>query len=76
VPAPDQNPYYTKPAGLAVTPELLDGIAHGENAGEALYQGWAACMDDAEAARQLRQNGAEERVHGERVQLAKVMLSA
>jgi len=76
VPAPEQNPYYMKPAGLAVTPELLDSITQGENAGEALYDGWAAYLGDAEAARQLRQNGAEERGHGERAQLAKAMLSA
>jgi rubrerythrin len=76
VPAPEQNPYYMKPAGLAVTAELLDDIAQGESAGEALYHGWAAHMDDVEAARQLRQNGAEERGHGERVQLAKAMLYA
>jgi len=76
VPAPEQNPYYMKPAGLAVTPELLDSITQGENAGEALYDGWAAGLDDAEAARQLRQNGVEERGHGERAQLAKAMLAA
>jgi rubrerythrin len=76
VPVPEHNPYYMKPAGLAVTPELLDSITQGENAGEALYDGWAASIDDAEAARQLRQNGAEERGHGERAQVAKAMLSA
>jgi len=76
VPAPEENPYYMKPAGLAVTPELLDSITQGENAGEALYAGWADYLGDAEAARQLRQNGAEERGHGERAQLAKTMLRA
>lgn len=76
VPAPEENPYYMKPAGLAVTPELLDSITQGENAGEALYAGWADYLGDAEAARQLRQNGAEERGHGERAQLVKTMLRA
>lgn len=76
VPAPEQNPYYTKPAGLSVTPELLDSITQGENAGEALYDGWATRLGDAEAARQLRQNGAEERGHGERAQQAKTLLPA
>jgi rubrerythrin len=76
VPTPEQNPYYMKPAGLAVTAELLDSITQGENAGEALYDGWAAYLGDAEAARQLRQNGAEERGHGERAQQAKALLPA
>jgi rubrerythrin len=76
VPTPEQNPYYMKPPGLVVTHELLDSITQGENAGEALYEGWAAGLNDPEAARQLRQNGVEERGHGERAQLAKAMLPA
>jgi rubrerythrin len=74
VPEPADNPYYQKPAGLAVTAELLDSITQGEIAGEALYGGWAAYLGDAEVARQLRQNGAEERGHGERAQQAKALL--
>ena len=76
VPEPAENPYYTKPAGLVVSAELLDSITQGENAGEALYDGWATYLGDAEAARQLRHNGAEERGHGERAQQAKALLPA
>ena len=39
VPGPDENPYYMKPAGMAVTKELLDTITQGEIGGEALYEG-------------------------------------
>ncbi|HEX4506510.1 MAG TPA: ferritin family protein [Alphaproteobacteria bacterium] len=76
VPGPEENPYYMKPAGFAVTGEMLDGITQGETAGEALYDGWATYLGDAEAARQLRQNGKEERGHGERAQQAKALLPA
>jgi rubrerythrin len=76
VPGPDENPYFMKPAGLAVTPQMLDSIIQGEIAGEALYDGWAAYLGDEEAARQLRQNGKEERGHGERAQQAKALLPA
>ena len=75
-PGPEANPYYMKPAGLAVTGEMLDGITQGETAGEALYDGWATYLGDEEAARQLRQNGKEERGHGERAQQAKALLPA
>jgi hypothetical protein len=74
VPGPDENPYYMKPAGLVVSKEVLDGIAQGEIAGEALYDGWATFLGDEEAARQLRQNGKEEAGHGERAQQAKALL--
>jgi rubrerythrin len=76
VPAPEENPYYVKPAGLAVSAQLLDGIIQGEKAGEALYDGWALLLGEAEAARHLRQNGAEERGHGERAEQAKALLPA
>ena len=74
VPGPDENPYYMKPAGLVVSKEMLDGITQGEIGGEALYEGWATFLGDEEAARQLRQNGKEERGHGERAQQAKALL--
>jgi rubrerythrin len=74
VPGPADNPYYMKPEGLSVSKEMLDGITQGEIAGEALYDSWAAYLGDEEAARQLRQNGKEERGHGERAQQAKALL--
>ncbi len=66
VPEPADNPYYAPPVGIAITAELLATIAEGEFGGEALYEGWAASVDDDEAAKLLRQNGKEERMHGER----------
>ncbi len=74
IPGPDENPYYTKPAGLVVSKEMLDGITQGEIGGEALYEGWAAALGDDEAARLFRQNGKEERGHGERAQKAIALL--
>lgn len=68
VPEPADNPYYAPPQGLAVTAELLATIAQGEFGGETLYEGWAASVDDEEAAKLLRQNGKEERMHGERAE--------
>jgi rubrerythrin len=76
VPGPNENPYYMKPAGLVVSKEMLNGIAQGEAAGEALYDGWATFLGDEEAARQLRQNGKEEAGHGERAQQAIALLPA
>jgi len=74
VPEPHENPYYQMPQGLALSKEMLDGITQGEIGGEALYESWAASIGDAEAARLLRQNGKEERGHGERAQEAKRLL--
>jgi rubrerythrin len=76
IPGPADNPYYSKPAGLVVTKEMLDGITQGEIGGEALYEGWAVALGDEEAARQLRRNGKEERGHGERAQQAVALLAA
>jgi rubrerythrin len=76
VPGPDENPYYMKPAGLVVSKDMLNGIAQGEAAGEALYDGWAAFFGNEEAARQLRQNGKEEGGHGERAKQAIALLPA
>jgi len=74
IPGPDENPYYMKPAGLTVSKEMLDGITKGEIGGEALYEGWAQALGDEEAARLFRQNGKEERGHGERAQKAVALL--
>ena len=68
VPQPSDNPYFAAPPGLEVTAELLSTIAEGEFGGEALYEGWAQSMTDDECAKLLRQNGKEERTHGERAQ--------
>lgn len=70
VPDPADNPYYRLPQGLTLSKEMLNGITQGEIGGEALYEGWAGTVDDEEAARLLRQNGKEERRHGERAQEA------
>ncbi|MGR8920576.1 MAG: ferritin family protein [Gammaproteobacteria bacterium] len=74
VPAPDDNPYYVVPEGLTVDAEMLNGLVEGEDAGDVLYQGWAAGMDDAECAKLLRQNGKEEIRHGERCKQALALL--
>ncbi|HTJ64931.1 MAG TPA: ferritin family protein [Alphaproteobacteria bacterium] len=74
IPAPDENPYFMKIPGLACDAEMLNGITQGEIAGEALYDSWATALGDEEAARQLRQNGKEERGHGDRAQQAIALL--
>jgi rubrerythrin len=76
VPGPADNPYYVIPEGLVVDAELLNGLIEGETGGDALYQGWAATLDDAECADLLRQNGKEEGHHGERAREAIGMLGA
>lgn len=74
VPEPADNPYYVIPEGMAVDAEMLNGLIEGENGGDALYQGWAAGMDDAECADLLSQNGKEEVRHGERCQQALALI--
>lgn len=66
VPEPADNPYYAEPDATAFSVEFLEMLAEGEFGGELLYEGWAAGIDDEEAAGLLRQNGKEERMHGER----------
>ena len=56
VPLPDQIPV-----------EMLPLIVQGEIDGDAGYQRWADNEPDAEVARLLRLNGAEEKTHAERV---------
>jgi rubrerythrin len=51
-------------------------MAKGEFGGELMYEGWAARIGNDEVARLLRQNGKEERRHGERAQQAKALLTA
>jgi len=76
VPAPEQNPYYMKPAGLSVTPDLRTSITQGENAGEALYDGWAPISATWKPPVSCARTAPRKRGHGERAQLAKTMLSA
>ncbi|WP_439815010.1 ferritin family protein [Zavarzinia sp. CC-PAN008] len=68
IPDHADNPYAKVPADLAVTRPLLEMIVAEELKGEVLYEGWAAHVDDAEAASLLRRNGTEERRHAERAQ--------
>lgn len=74
VPKPEDNPYYVIPEGLAVDAEMLNGLIEAEVGGDALYQGWAAGMDDSECADLLSQNGKEEIRHGERCKQALALL--
>lgn len=76
IPAPGENPYYSKPEGVAVTAELLGTIAEGEYGGEALYDAWASTLDDEASAKLLRQNGVEETRHGDRATQAIELLKA
>jgi rubrerythrin len=76
IPSPDANPYDTAPATLPVDEALLDNMAKGEFGGELMYEGWATKIGNDEVAKLLRQNGKEERRHGERAQQAKALLTA
>ncbi len=70
VPAPADNPYFVEPEGMSVDEDLLKFLMEAKNGGEALYEGWAKSVDDAECADLLRQNGREEVQHGERAREA------
>ena len=74
VPEPQDNPYFAVPEGIEITKELLETIAVGEFGGKDLYDGWAATLDNDEAARLLRQNGKEEHIHGERAQQVQALI--
>jgi rubrerythrin len=74
VPEPADNPYYAWPKGVALSKAMIDGIAEQELAGDALYDLWATNLGHEEAGRLLRQNGKEEKGHGERMQRAAAML--
>jgi rubrerythrin len=67
VPEPADNPYYAVPKDMVVNKERLEAIARAELAGDALYDRWATNLGHEEAARLLRQNGKEEKGHGERM---------
>jgi len=74
VPEPDDNPYYVIPEGLTVDAEMLNGLVEAEIGGDALYQGWAGKMDDAECADLLSQNGKEETSHSDRCKQALTLI--
>jgi ferritin-like metal-binding protein YciE len=59
---------------MVLSKEMLSGIAAGELAGDALYEVWATNLGHEEAGRLLRQNGKEEKGHGERMQRAASLL--
>jgi rubrerythrin len=67
VPDPADNPFYAWPNTAVITRDMLLGIAQAELAGDALYDLWATNLGHDEAARLLRQNGKEEKGHGERM---------
>lgn len=75
-PEADANPYLatgTFPIG-ELTPAGLRKLAEAEFSGEALYEGWAASVNNAEAATLLRANGKEETDHGNRLLQAAALL--
>lgn len=67
VPAPEEKPYHGALGFDALTPDVLEGLIGAEFDGENLYNIWAAGVGNDAAARLLRQNGKEERRHGERI---------
>jgi rubrerythrin len=75
VPEPADNPYYVEPEGMTVDEDMLKFLIEAEIGGEALYEGWASGVGDAECADLLRQNGKEEIRHGERAREAIGLLS-
>lgn len=77
-PPPEANPYLATGAFpfAPVTPEALRKLAEAELSGEALYEAWAAHVDNAEAATLLRANGVEETDHGNRLLQAAELLEA
>ncbi|WP_353229263.1 hypothetical protein [Novosphingobium sp.] len=77
-PAADSNPYLAGGSFpfAEVTPAALRKLSVGEFNGEALYETWAATIDNAEAAALLRANGREEADHGNRLLQAAALLEA
>lgn len=74
VPEPADNPYYAWPKDVALSKDMINGIAQQELAGDTLYDLWATNLGHEEAGRLLRLNGKEEKGHGERMQRAAGML--
>ena len=77
-PQPADHPYL-QAGPLSVPPVTVDSLkklAEGEFGGEALYEKWAASIDNAEAARLFRLNRKEETDHGNRLLEAAALLAA
>lgn len=68
VPEHAQNPYCGRPEKRVFTAATCASMIAGEIGGEDLYTVWANSLTNPAAAELLRQNGAEERRHGERLQ--------
>jgi len=68
VPKKGQNPYCLSSGKRAFTAATRASMMAGAISGEALCSAWANSLADPSAAGLLRQNGAEERGHGERLQ--------
>jgi hypothetical protein len=71
IPDDAENPFTTPAdAVVPVSAESLEKMVQGEFMGGDFYDGWAASVAHEEAAELLRQNGAEERRHGDRLREA------
>ncbi len=71
VPAPEDNPYLTRPFPRApISKAMLEGLAQSEFGGDGLYQKWAQSCPNPQVAELFRQNGREETRHGERMKRA------
>jgi Mn-containing catalase len=73
-----ENPYLQNemPPPAAITVESLTKLADTEFGGDVLYATWADSIGNADAAALLRQNGAEESDHGNRLLAAAALLAA
>jgi rubrerythrin len=71
IPADAENPFATPADAIeAVDADILEKTAQGELMGGDFYDGWANNVTHEEAAKLLRQNGAEERRHADRLREA------
>jgi rubrerythrin len=77
-PLAEDNPYLQAGAFpfAEISREALTKLSVGEFDGEALYEKWAASIDNAEAAERFRHNGKEETDHGNRLLEAAALLPA
>jgi len=77
LPAHADNPFVgTLAPEIPVDADVLSMLENAEKDGDLQYQTWADAEPNAEVAKLLRQNGAEEGTHGERVAQIKVLLRA
>jgi ferritin len=76
LPADADNPY-VQPMDLAgvINADLLNIIKQSEQDGDLQYQAWADAESSDAVAKILRQNGAEETRHGERIAQVVTLLS-